>query len=135
MDAGRSFAPRDSHRDECRRAVRIRRNAAAFGVPTLEIVEGRAPEALAGLQPPQAIFVGGGAAHPGTLDAAIAALRPGGRLVVNAVTLETEALLLARHVALGGELLRIALARADRVGGKSAWRPAMPVTQWLWSKP
>ena len=117
------------------RAARIRRNAAAFGVPTLEVVEGSAPEALAGLEPPHAIFVGGGAAQPGLLDAAIAALRSGGRLVVNAVTLDTEALLLARHAALGGELVRIALSRADRVGGRSAWRPAMPVTQWAWSKP
>ena len=90
---------------------------------------------MAGLQPPQAIFIGGGASTPGLLDAAIAALRPGGRLVVNAVTLETEALLLARHAAQGGELIRIALSRADRVGGRSAWRPAMPVTQWTWSKP
>jgi len=117
------------------RAGRIRRNAAAFGVPMLEIVEGRAPEALAGLEPPQAVFVGGGASQLGLVDAVVAALRPGGRLAVNAVTLETEALLFARHVALGGELVRIALARADRVGGRSAWRPAMPVTQWLWSKP
>jgi precorrin-6Y C5,15-methyltransferase (decarboxylating) len=117
------------------RAGRIRRNAAAFGVPMLEIVEGRAPEALAGLEPPHAVFVGGGASQLGTLDAVVAALRPGGRLAVNAVTLETEALLFARHGALGGELVRIALARADRVGGRSAWRPAMPVTQWLWSKP
>ena len=117
------------------RAGRIRRNAAAFGVPMLEIVEGRAPEALAGLEPPQAVFVGGGASQLGLVDAVVAALRPGGRLAVNAVTLETEALLFARHGALGGELVRIALARADRVGGRSAWRPAMPVTQWLWSKP
>jgi precorrin-6Y C5,15-methyltransferase (decarboxylating) len=62
-------------------------------------------------------------------------LRPGGRLVVNAVTLETEALLLARHAALGGELIRIAISRADAVGQMTGWRPAMPVTQWLWIKP
>ena len=69
------------------------------------------------------------------LDAAARALRPGGRLVVNAVTLETEALLLARHAAFGGELIRIAISRADAVGGKTGWRAAMPVTQWLWTKP
>ena len=79
------------------RAGRIRRNAAAFGVPELEMVEGRAPEALAGLATPDAVFVGGGASEAGVLDAAIAALRPGGRLVVNAVTLQTEAELIARH--------------------------------------
>ncbi len=117
------------------RAARIRRNAAAFGVPGLEIVQDAAPSALAGLAPPDAIFIGGGASYPGVLDAAVAALRSGGRLVVNAVTLETEALLIARHAALGGELIRIAIARAGAVGEKPGWRAAMPVTQWVWKKP
>ncbi len=117
------------------RAARIRRNIAAFGVPGLEIVERPAPAALAGLPPPDAIFIGGGASEPGVLDAAIAALRSGGRLVVNAVTLETEALLTARHAALGGELVRIAISRAGAVGEKTCWRSAMPVTQWAWIKP
>jgi precorrin-6Y C5,15-methyltransferase (decarboxylating) len=117
------------------RAARIRRNAAAFGVPNLEIVEGTAPEGLAGLPPPDVVFVGGGASRPGVLDAAVAGLRSGGRLVVNAVTLETEAALIERHAALGGELTRIAMSRAEPVGGKTGWRPAMPVTQWVWTKP
>jgi precorrin-6B C5,15-methyltransferase / cobalt-precorrin-6B C5,C15-methyltransferase len=117
------------------RAARIRRNAAAFGVPDLEVVEGRAPEALAELAPPDAIFIGGGASEPGALDAAIAALKPGGRLVANAVTLATEAELIARQASLGGTLARIAISRADSIGGKTGWRPAMPVTQWLWVKP
>jgi precorrin-6Y C5,15-methyltransferase (decarboxylating) len=117
------------------RAARIRRNATCFGVPGLEVVEGQAPHVLAGLAPPDAIFVGGGASDEGVLDAAITALRSGGRLVVNAVTLETEAELIARHAALGGELIRIAVSRAARVGSKTGWRPAMPVTQWLWVKP
>jgi precorrin-6Y C5,15-methyltransferase (decarboxylating) len=117
------------------RATRIRRNAAAFGVPNLEIVEGTAPEALAGLPPPDVVFVGGGARRPGVLDAAVAGLRSGGRLVVNAVTLETEAALIECHAALGGELIRIAVSRAEPVGGKTGWRPAMPVTQWVWTKP
>jgi precorrin-6Y C5,15-methyltransferase (decarboxylating) len=117
------------------RAARIRRNAAAFGVPGLEVAEGRAPDCLAGLPTPDVVFIGGGAAAPGMLDAAVAALRSGGRLVLNAVTLETEAVLLARHASHGGELLRIALSRADSVGGKAGWRSAMPVTQWAWTKP
>jgi precorrin-6Y C5,15-methyltransferase (decarboxylating) len=116
------------------RAARIRRNAAAFGVPGLEIVEGAAPAALAGRAAPDAVFVGGGSGT-NVLDAAARALRPGGRFVVNAVTLETEALLLARHAALGGELIRIAVSRAAPVGEKTGWRAAMPVTQWLWTKP
>jgi precorrin-6Y C5,15-methyltransferase (decarboxylating) len=117
------------------RAARIRRNAAAFGVPGLEIVEDAAPAAFAGLASPDAIFIGGGASEPAQLDTAIAALPTGGRLVVNAVTLATEALLIGRHAALGGELTRIAIARAGTVGEKSGWRAAMPVTQWAWTKP
>jgi precorrin-6Y C5,15-methyltransferase (decarboxylating) len=116
------------------RAARIRRNAAALGVPDLEVIEGRAPEALANLPRPDAVFIGGGASN-GTPDAAVAALRPGGRLVVNAVTLETEALLIERHARHGGTLTRIAISRADNVGGKTGWRPALPVTQWVWVKP
>jgi precorrin-6B C5,15-methyltransferase / cobalt-precorrin-6B C5,C15-methyltransferase len=117
------------------RAARIGRNAAVFGVPGLEIVEAAAPAALAGLSPPDAIFLGGGASEHGMLDTAIGALRSGGRLVVNAVTLATEALLIDRHAALSGELIRVAIARAGLVGEKSGWRPAMPVTQWVWTKP
>ncbi len=117
------------------RAARIGRNAAALGVPALEVVEGRAPEALAGLPEPDAIFIGGGASTGGVLDAAIGALRRGGRLVVNAVTLETEAMIISYHARLGGELSRIAVSRADAVGGKTGWRPALPVTQFRWVKP
>ncbi len=117
------------------RAARIARNAAAFGVPDLQIVQGAAPAALESLPAADAIFVGGGAGDAGVLDAACRALRPGGRLVVNAVTLETEALLLARHGALGGELTRIGLARAESLGGKTGWRAARPLTQWSWAKP
>ena len=117
------------------RAARIRRNAGAFGVPGLDVVEGAAPAALAALAAPDAIFVGGGAGDAGILDTASRALRSGGRLVVNAVTLETESLLLARHAALGGELIRIAISRAGPIGDKAGWRAAMPVTQWVWNKP
>lgn len=117
------------------RAARIRANAEALGVPDLGVVEGVAPSALSGLPAPDAIFVGGGGSAPGVLDAALEALKPGGRLVANAVTLEMEAVLLARHTSLGGELARIALSRAAPIGSMNGWRPAMPVTQWTWVKP
>jgi precorrin-6Y C5,15-methyltransferase (decarboxylating) len=116
------------------RAARIARNAAAFGVPGLAVVAGAAPQALKGLPEPDAIFIGGGASDLGVLDAAVSALASGGRLVANAVTLETEALLIARHAALGGELVRLAVARAEPVGQMTGWRPALPVTQWTWIK-
>jgi precorrin-6Y C5,15-methyltransferase (decarboxylating) len=117
------------------RAARIHRNALAFGVPDLRVVEGTAPDALAGLPAPDAVFVGGGGTDPGVLDAAVAALSSGGRLVINAVTLGLEAALLARHAAVGGTLVRIALARAEPLGGMTGWRPALPITQWTWTKP
>jgi precorrin-6B C5,15-methyltransferase / cobalt-precorrin-6B C5,C15-methyltransferase len=117
------------------RAARIMRNAAACGVPGLQVITAAAPGALAELPMPDAIFIGGGASEPGVLDGAARALRPGGRLVVNAVTLETETLLLGRHAVLGGELLRLQVSRAEPLGEKIAWRAAMPVTQWKWIKP
>ena len=120
---------------DAERAARIARNAAALGVPGLEIVHASAPAALAGLARPDAIFIGGGASEPGVLDRSIEALPAGGRLVVNAVTLATEALLMAQHAELGGELTRIAIARAEPLGDKTGWRPAMPITQWTWTKP
>ncbi|RWN38974.1 precorrin-6y C5,15-methyltransferase (decarboxylating) subunit CbiE [Mesorhizobium sp.] len=117
------------------RAARIHRNASHCGVPDLVVVEGSAPKALAKLGTPDAIFIGGGGSDTGVLGAAIKALRVGGRLVANAVTLEMEALLLVHHASLGGDLTRIALSRVSPVGSMQAWRPAMPVTQWSWVKP
>lgn len=116
------------------RVARIAANASTLGVPGLGVVEGRAPEALDDLPDPDAIFVGGGCSRPEVMQAAIAALRPGGRLVANAVTLEAEASLLAFNGRLGGELIRLAVSRAAPLGGMTGWRQAMPVTQWIWSK-
>jgi precorrin-6Y C5,15-methyltransferase (decarboxylating) len=104
-------------------------NAAALGAPGLRLIAGEAPAAFEGLERPDAVFLGGGLSRA-AVEAARAALRPGGRLVANAVTLESEALLAALHAALGGDLVRISVARADPVGGRTGWRPFMPVTQW-----
>lgn len=117
------------------RIARIARNAKVLGVPDLEVIQGEAPQALAGLEAPHAIFIGGGGSDPGVIDVAIAALRPVGRLVCNAVTLELETLLLVRQAELGGSLTRIDIARADALGAMTGWRPAMPITQWVWVKP
>jgi len=117
-----------------RRAL-IAANADRLGTPGLRIVDGTAPAALAGLEAPDAIFVGGGVSCAGMIEACRAALRPGGRLVANAVTLEGEAVLLARHAELGGELVRIAVERAEPVGTFRGWRPLMPVTQWRLTEP
>jgi len=112
------------------RAERVRRNARRLGVPALEVVTGRAPDALAGLATPDAVFVGGGATRPGVLEACLDALRPGGRLVVHGVTLETEAVLAAAYHAHGGELTRISVEQTAPVGTFTGWTPARTVTQW-----
>ncbi|WP_063820769.1 bifunctional cobalt-precorrin-7 (C(5))-methyltransferase/cobalt-precorrin-6B (C(15))-methyltransferase [Frankia sp. QA3] len=112
------------------RAERIRRNATALGVPALRVVEGRAPQALAGLPAPDAVFVGGGVTTVGLLESCWAALRGRGRLVVNAVTLESEGVLAAWYARWGGDLIRLSVSRASPVGGFTGWRTAMPVTQW-----
>lgn len=117
------------------RAARILRNAENLGVPQLRLVEGRAPEALAELPRPQKIFIGGGATRPGVMQAALEALQPGGRLVANGVTLETQSLLIERHGALGGELISAQIGRAEKIGGFFALRPVLPILQWIFDKP
>jgi precorrin-6Y C5,15-methyltransferase (decarboxylating) len=117
------------------RARRIAENAARLGVPGLQVVEGRAPAALDPLPEPDAVFVGGGLTSEGLLETCWAALRPGGRLVANAVTVEGEAVLAAWRSRAGGELIRLSVAHAAPVGGYTGWRPAMPVTIWSAVKP
>jgi precorrin-6Y C5,15-methyltransferase (decarboxylating) len=111
-----------------------RANAQALGVPHYDLRLGTAPDALQGLPTPDAVFVGGGASCDGVLDAVWQALPKGGRLVVNAVTLETEAVLIARQARHGGALLRLAVERTGPVGGRTGWRAAMPVVQWSVTK-
>lgn len=117
------------------RAARIVRNAGVWGVSDrLTMVEGEATALLGDLPPPNAIFVGGGATAPGLLDRCCTALPSAGRLVVNAVTLETQALLIDALRQRGGELLTLAIAQAEPVGGFHGLRPSMPVMQWRWRK-
>ena len=104
-------------------------NALALGAPRLDLIAGEAPEALKGLEPPDAIFIGGGLEND-VFNAAWAALKPLGRLVANAVTLESEAQLLALYKEHGGQLVKLSVHRAEPIGGLTGWRPLMPVTQW-----
>jgi precorrin-6Y C5,15-methyltransferase (decarboxylating) len=117
------------------RAERIARNALSFGVPGLSVVTGEAPHVFADLTPPDAIFIGGGASAPGMIERALSALAPGGRLVVNAVTLETQAACVDWRARWGGELTQIAIAHAEPVGRYFGWRAAMPIVQWRLVKP
>jgi precorrin-6Y C5,15-methyltransferase (decarboxylating) len=112
------------------RRERIARNAAALGVPGLEIVPGTAPEALKGLPAPDAVFIGGGVTGDGVVAAALDALGPGGRLAANAVTIEGQTVLAGWQKRAGGTLTRISVERAGPVGSFTAWRPALPVVLW-----
>lgn len=118
---------------ETRRAM-IFRNAEALGTPSIEVVAGRAPEALAGLAAPDAVFIGGGISGDRVFEAAWAALKPGGRLVANAVTVESEARIFALQSVHGGELVRLQVSRAEPVGRYLGWKPSMPVTVWSVTK-
>lgn len=106
-------------------------NMAALGTPHLQLVQGKAPAALANLPTPDAIFIGGGVTAPGLLDTCWTALRSGGRLVANAVTIESELQLLQWHQQVGGELTRIAIQRTQSIGGFLGWKPLIPVTQLI----
>jgi precorrin-6Y C5,15-methyltransferase (decarboxylating) len=112
------------------RRERIARNAAALGVPNLTVKAGSAPEALTGLDTPDAVFIGGGVTVTGVMQACWDALGPGGRLVANAVTIEGQAVLTDWRKRLGGTLTRIGVERADGLGTLTVWRPALPVVQW-----
>lgn len=111
------------------RVKRIRRNAEALGAPGLEVLHGEAPGALAALPRPDAVFVGGGGTTE-TLDRSWAALRPGGRLVVHAVTQETEIILVDSWRRYGGELSRLSVEHLEPIGRYHGWRPARAVVQW-----
>lgn len=107
----------------------IKANAIALGVDRLRVIEGRAPEALADLPTPDAVFIGGGLSAA-LLDWLYGQLLAGTRLVANAVTLESEALLIAGHRTRGGTLLRIDLSEAAALGPRTGWKAAYPVVQW-----
>lgn len=116
------------------RAKRIADNAARLGVPAVRIVNGHAPAALEDLDAPHAIFVGGGATEPGVLEACWAALRPGGRLVVHGVTLETESVLTHWYADRGGELSRLHVEHAAPIGSFTGWKPTRTITQLALTK-
>ncbi len=117
------------------RAARAARNALSLGAVGVEVVTGEAPGVLAGLARPDAVFVGGGLQRAGVLEAVWSALRPGGRLVANAVALDTQAMLFEAQAARGGNLTRVAVERLDQIGSMRAFRPAMAVVQWAVVKP
>ncbi|UCP08882.1 precorrin-6y C5,15-methyltransferase (decarboxylating) subunit CbiE [Pseudomonas sp. MM213] len=110
------------------RQLLIEHNRDALGVPDLQLVRGSAPQALTGLERPDAIFIGGGVTREGVLDTCWAGLKPGGRLIANAVTLQSEMTLMAWREQHGGELTRIHIAQAQPLGDFDTWRQALPIT-------
>ena len=117
------------------RAARAVRNAISLGVPHLEITTGAALEAVRELPTPDAIFIGCGTGGGDLIKACWSALKPGGRIVANAVTIESELGLLAAYHGHGGTLTRLSVERAEPVGRQTTWRPALPVVQWVAQKP
>ncbi|HEV3431469.1 MAG TPA: precorrin-6y C5,15-methyltransferase (decarboxylating) subunit CbiE [Paraburkholderia sp.] len=113
----------------------IEHNRDALGVPALQLVAGRAPDALAGLATPDAVFIGGGVTVPGVLQTCWERLAPGGRLVANAVTVQSEAALVAWRAQHGGTLTRIGIGEAEPLGRFDTWRQALPVTLFEAIKP
>ena len=123
------FEPHDERR------ARADLNALELGVPQFDVRNASAPDGLDGLPTPDAIFIGGGLTTNGLVQTCHKALRSGGRLVANAVTLEGEAVIQKAWQEFGGELTRLSVQRASAVGGLTGWRPLMPVTQWSYLKP
>ncbi len=115
-----------------RRAMAAK-NALELGVPKLHLMDLKAPEGFEGLPEPDAVFIGGGLSES-TIVKAISQLKPHGRLVAHAVTLQSEAILLEAYGTHGGELQRIAVESAAPVGPFDGWKPSMTVTQWAWRK-
>ena len=134
LRAGRDMKAIAVESDAKRRAF-IVDNASTLGTPEIEIVAGEAPQALAGLESPDAIFIGGGITTQGLVERCWAALPSGGRVVANVVTVEGESCVARHRGELGGSLTRIAISRAEPVGSLLGWRPLMPVTQWAAVKP
>jgi precorrin-6Y C5,15-methyltransferase (decarboxylating) len=134
LRAGRAMRAIAIERDTMRAAV-IARNAARLGVPDLRVVQGTAPAALADLPSPDAIFLGGGVSDPLLWDALWRALKPASRIVAHAITIEAEAQLLRWQARYGGELTRVVVSRAERVGGYQAWRALMTLTRLAVVKP
>jgi precorrin-6Y C5,15-methyltransferase (decarboxylating) len=116
------------------RADRLERNASRLGVPGLEVVRAAAPGALSGLARPDAVFIGGGLTADGVVDACWQALPRGGRLAAHAVTVESEAALQRWQRAAGGQMVKLAVSYQAPLGGFTAWRPALPITQWQVTK-
>lgn len=119
-----AIEPRDD------RLALIRENCVKLGVPQLKIIGGRAPEVLAGLDAPDAIFIGGGLSHDGVFDTCWSSLKPGGRLVINAVTMEGEQQLFKAYETHGGILTRLNISRAEKIGGFTSWKPFRQITQF-----
>jgi precorrin-6B C5,15-methyltransferase / cobalt-precorrin-6B C5,C15-methyltransferase len=117
--------------DNAERLAMISANAKALGAPELQIMAGHAPAALSGLPSPDAVFIGGGISDTDVFERAFQALRLGGILVANAVTVEGEARLITLAKAHHGELSRIAVSRAAPVGEFLAFKPLMPVTMLI----
>lgn len=117
------------------RANRARENAIKLGVPSLQIIESKAPESLQNLPQPDAIFIGGGLTSPQLLETVWQALRPLGRLVMNSVTIEGDSILFKAQQEWGGEITRLHVEHYESLGQYHGFKPARAITQYVVVKP
>lgn len=131
-------AARDGHAigidRNSKRIEMAKKNAFQLGVPRFQLIHGQAPEALQGLPLPHAIFIGGGLSSE-LVELTFERLRPYGRIVANAVTVESENILSSLHAKFGGDLARLTTSRAKSLpSGGRVWHQPMTVTQWRLKK-
>ena len=100
-----------------------------MGVPDFRVINGQAPEVLHNLDKPDAIFIGGGLSRE-IFEFSWSQLKTNGRLVVNVVTLESQALLLELYLQYGGDISQLEIKRVEQIGNSTIWKPFTPVTQW-----
>jgi precorrin-6Y C5,15-methyltransferase (decarboxylating) len=134
MRAARGAGAIAIERDENRLAM-IAENADRLGAPRIKIIKGEAPAALNGLENPDAVFIGGGMGDPGVFETSWEALKSGGRMVGNVVTLEGELHVIDLQEKYGGDLVRIDVSILSKVGNLRALKPRMSVLQWRAIKP
>lgn len=108
----------------------LRQNRDAQGAFNMRIVEGTAPEALAGLPAPDRVFIGGSSGNLDAIVEAVLAANPQARICATAVTLETLSELLSCLKARGigdADIVQISISRADHLGAYHLMRAENPI--------
>jgi len=106
-------------------------NVRRFGLANVQVVNGEAPAALAGLPEPDRVFIGGSGGKLPEIVAWLSGLKKGLRVVINSVTLETTGAALASLTKNGFdhlETVTVSIARSRQAGAKHFMKAVNPVT-------